>query len=93
MQVKGGKGEENGHRNNSRRRNAVQGAETSSVIWRVAGVGNVQVDVISCRKKWWGEGVKKRCVDDEQLLMGGIRTEEGTNNYPETDETGGADEV
>ena len=41
--------------NSARRSHAAQGAETSHVGWRVAGVGDVQVVGASHQERRWGE--------------------------------------
>ena len=41
--------------NSARRSHAAQGAETSHVGWRVAGVGDVQVVGDSHQERRWGE--------------------------------------
>ena len=62
-----------------------------SSSWKVAGVGNFQVDGAPLLERRWGVGETERCVDDERVLMGaGGRMEEGTNNDPEMAEKGGA---
>ena len=71
VQAEGGNAEENGRSNGSRRRYTAQGADTSGGRWWVAGVGDVQVNGATRRKRRWGEGVTDRCGDDKRLLMGG----------------------
>ena len=71
MQAKVGNGRENRCGNGIRRRHVTQGAETSGGRWWVAGVGDVQVNGATRRKRRWGEGVTDRCGDDKRLLMGG----------------------
>ena len=57
----------------------------------MVGVGKVQVDGVKFQEWMWGAGVTERCYNDEQKLMGGGgRMEEGINTYLETVETGGA---
>ena len=48
---------ENGDRNGSRRMQAAWGAETSGVIWPVAGAGNFQVDGALRWERRWGASV------------------------------------
>ena len=47
-----------------RHRHAAQGTETSSGGWRVAGVGDVQVDGVLCWESMWGVGVIDRWYSD-----------------------------
>ena len=87
----GGNEGKNGCGNNISRRHAAQGAETCGISWKVAGVGNFQVDVAPLWKRRWGVGETERCGNDEQVLMGGGgRMEERTKNDPEMSEKGGA---
>ena len=77
--------------NDGRHRNAVRGAETSGRGWRVAGVGDVQVDSVLQQERRLRAGVTERCFNNEWLLMGGgSRMEEGITTYTETVETYGA---
>ena len=39
--------------------------------WRVAGVGDIQVDGVLHQERRWGAGAMERCYDDKRLLMGG----------------------
>ena len=57
--------------NGDRRRHAARGAETSGGGWRVAGVGNVQVEGVPRWERRWGAGVTERCYDEKRILMGG----------------------
>ena len=50
------KGGANWHRSSSRHRHAAQGAGTSGVGWRAAGVCDVQLCVASYRESSWGSG-------------------------------------
>ena len=43
--------------NGGKHRHAAQGAETSGGGWRVAGVGEVQVDDVPRQERRWGAGV------------------------------------
>ena len=49
-----------------RRRHVSRGAETSGRGWRVAGVGNIQVEGIPCRERRWGAGVTERCYGNDR---------------------------
>ena len=65
------KGGQSNAGNGGRRRQAVQGAETSGRGWRVAIVGDVQVSGAPLWEKWWGLGSTERCYNDERPLMVG----------------------
>ena len=52
---------ENIRRNDSRHMHTARGTETIIIIWRLAGVGNVQVDGALHRERRWGAGVIERC--------------------------------
>ena len=77
-------------RNDSRCRHAAQGAETNGRGWWGLGVDDVQVDCVPLQERMWGAGETERCYDNKRLLIGSGRMEEGTENDPETFETGGA---
>ena len=64
-------GGENRHGNGSRRRQAARGAEMSGGRWRVAGVGDVQVDSALRQERMWGAVVTEKYEKKEMLLMGG----------------------
>ena len=49
--------------NGGRRRHAARGADASGGGWRVAGVGNVQVDGAPHRGRRWVEGATERCYN------------------------------
>ena len=57
VQAEGNTGGDNGHRNGSRRRHATRGVDTSGGIWKVAGVGDPQVDGGLRQERWRGAGV------------------------------------
>ena len=57
VQVEGTNGGDNRRGKGSRCRHAARGAETSNGIWRVASVGDIQVDRAPIRERIWGAGV------------------------------------
>ena len=58
-------------RNDDRFRHTTPGEEISGRGWRVAGVGDVQVDVVPRRERRWGAGVTKKCYNKKLLPMEG----------------------
>ena len=67
-----------------------RGTETSCKRWRGANVEDVQVGGVPRQERRWGAGETQRCYNEKRLLVGGGSMEEGTENNPETVETGGA---
>ena len=52
-------------------RHTERGAEMSGGVWRVAGVGNVQVDGVPLQERRWVAGATERFYDYDRLIMGG----------------------
>ena len=73
-----------------RRQMQARGAATSGRGRQGTGEDDVQVDGVPGRERRRVAGVTERCYGDKQLLMGGGSMEEGTENDPETVDTGGA---
>ena len=57
VQSKGGKGGANGHGIQQQTQAHNAGHRASGGGWRVAGVGDVQVDGVTIRERKWGAGV------------------------------------